>query len=279
MEELILEKLQGVYEGLGDSEKRVADYVLERPDDIIHYSITELAQHSGASEATIYRLCRKLDFDGFQHFKIALARELSVPRQSLLETEKIQDLEKLVKAIFDENLELIKGTLELLDLSVVKKAVDVMLDARRLVFFGVGRSSSIAEDGAFRFMLLGFASNSYNDPHAQVMVASTLTSEDVVVGISHSGMIRDIVKSLQVARESGARTIAITSGIGSPMTEVADIVLYCAAGRKRSSEFLTNRVGEMVVVDMLYKCALSMLKEKVFPHFSNLSEMLKPKRF
>ncbi|MCD6253835.1 MAG: MurR/RpiR family transcriptional regulator [Thermotogae bacterium] len=276
---MILEKLQGVYGSLGDSEKRVADYILERPDDVIHYSITELARHSGASEATIYRLCRKLDFDGFQHFKIALARELSVPRQSLLETEEIQDLEKLVRTIFDENLELIKGSLELLDLSAVKEAVDVMLDARRLVFFGVGRSSPIAEEGAFRFMLLGFASNSYSDPHAQVMVASTLTSEDVVVGISHSGMIRDIVKSLQVARESGAKTIAITSGIGSPMTEVADIILYCAAGRKQSSEFLTNRVGEMVVVDMLYKCVLSMIREKVFPHFNNLSEMLKPKRF
>lgn len=276
---MILEKLQGIYESLGDSEKRVASYILERPDDVIHYSITELARHSGASEATIYRLCRKLDFDGYQHFKIALARELSVPKEDALEAEEIHDLDKLVRAILNENLGLIQGTMELLDVNTVKQATEAILESRRLVFFGVGRSGPIAEEGAFRFMLLGFATSSYSDPHAQVMVASTLTSDDVVVGISHSGMIRDIVKSMQVAKDSGAKTIAITSGIGSPLTDVADIVLYCAAGRKRSSEFLTNRVGEMVIVDVLYKCVLSAMRDRVFPHFNNLSEILRPKRF
>jgi len=65
---LILEKLKGIFDSLGESEKRAARYILERPDDVIHYSITEFAHHCETSEATIYRLCRKLGFSGYHVF-------------------------------------------------------------------------------------------------------------------------------------------------------------------------------------------------------------------
>ncbi|HHF08718.1 MAG TPA: MurR/RpiR family transcriptional regulator, partial [Kosmotoga arenicorallina] len=76
---MIIPRLKGLYDSLGTSEKKVANYIITRADDVIHYTITELAHFSGSSEATVYRLVKKLGFSGYQSFKITLARELSVP--------------------------------------------------------------------------------------------------------------------------------------------------------------------------------------------------------
>lgn len=276
---LILAKLKGIFNSLSGSEKLAANYILERPDDVIHYSITEFARHCGASEATIYRLCRKLGFSGYQNFKITLARELSFPKDDIVEKGNKKNLREFVEEIFIENFELMKDTQELLDFSSLSKAVEIILNSNRILFFGVGRSGALAQDASLRFALLGFPSAYYIDPHAQVMVSASLSDKDAVIGISHSGMIRDIVKSLQVARDSGAKVISITSGIDSHITKVSNVSLYCAAGKKHPSDFYVSRIGELIVIDILYKAVLFKIKDKAERHFENLDEVLKPKRF
>jgi len=274
---LILEKLKGIFDSLGESEKRAARYILERPDDVIHYSITEFAHHCETSEATIYRLCRKLGFSGYHDFKIYLARELSFPREVMKRVEG--DFSSFVEMVVNDNVDILRSTKEILDIHQLEKAVDLILDSDRLIFFGVGRSSPIAQDGSLRFALLGFRTSYYSDPHAQVMVAAGLSENDVVVAISHTGMIRDIVKSVQVAKSSKARTIAITAGMKSPLAGEADITLHVALGKEQAWDFLNNRIGEMLMIDLLYRCVLYKLGEKMDTHFENLREVLRPKRF
>ncbi len=280
VESLILTVLEGMYNSLGESEKLVADYVIKRPDDVIHYSITEFSMHCKASEATIYRLCRKIGFDGYQQFKIALARELTLPSGKFTSLEEVKDFPGFVSAMFDESIGILKDTRQLLDVEQLQKGVKLILNAKRLLFFGVGRSASIAKDGSLRFAILGFHTVSYSDPHAQVMVGAGLTKFDVVIGISHSGAIRDIVKSMEVARDTGAKTIAITAGINSPITEVADVILHCAAGKEHLGNFLNNRIGEFTIMNVLYRSVLLKMGEKINPHLDNLyNKILKPKRF
>lgn len=277
---MILTVIHGMYNSLSDSEKLVADYILKRPDDVIHYSITEFAMHCGTSEATIYRLCRKIGFDGYQQFKIALARELSVPSEENVSLEEISDFQSFVKYIIEEDISLLQETLKLIRSDEIQKAVEAILKADRVLLFGVGRSAAIAQDGSLRFSLLGIHASSYSDPHAQVMIAAGLTDSDVVIGISHSGMIRDIVKSMEVSKNNGAITIAITAGINSPITQVSDIVLYCAAGKEQVGSFFDSRVVEFGMIDILYRSLILTKKEKLNPHLNHLYEnVLKPKRF
>jgi glucosamine--fructose-6-phosphate aminotransferase (isomerizing) len=57
-----------------------------------------------------------------------------------------------------------------------------------------------------------------------------LTKDTLVVGISQSGETRDTVRAMRLARESGARTLAITNHMGTQVTREADRVLYTRAG-------------------------------------------------
>jgi len=52
----------------------------------------------------------------------------------------------------------------------------------------------------------------------------------LVIGITQSGETRDTIEALKLAREKGARTVAITNMMGSQVTREVDSVLYTRAG-------------------------------------------------
>ncbi len=278
---MILTKLRGLYRSLSETEKRVADYLLERPDDVIHYTITELAHFADVSETTVYRVVRKLGFNGYQEFKIGLARELATPRPIVSKTLNVDDkVEDVLIKVVNDDIQAIRDTSEVLKAEDVKYVAERMLRSRRVVFLGVGSSGKIAEEAAARFARVGIYTSAYSDPHMQVIVGAMLDKEDMAIAISHSGTIRDTVKSLQVAKDSGAFTVSITSGMGSPITQASDIVLYSSVRRDPyMEEFTSSRIPEMLVLDVLFT-VITLEAYKAHPDmFRKIDEVLKPKRY
>ena len=65
------------YETFSKAEKKVADYIIENPNNILPLFITELSNICGASTASIVRFAKKLGYDGYHQLKFALAKESS----------------------------------------------------------------------------------------------------------------------------------------------------------------------------------------------------------
>ncbi len=57
-----------------------------------------------------------------------------------------------------------------------------------------------------------------------------LSKDTLVIGISQSGETRDTVNAMKLARERGARTLAITNMMGTQITRETDAVLYTRCG-------------------------------------------------
>ncbi|MEN3009282.1 MurR/RpiR family transcriptional regulator [Pseudothermotoga sp.] len=270
---MILDSLLGIYDKLSDAEKKVASYIIERPDDVIHYSITEFARIIGVSETTIYRLIRKLKFDGYQSFKIELTRQ----------TSGVKVFPITSKDAFNEGIEQIKSLVDRLASTLkkedIERAAEWIVQSQKTIFFGVGLSAVAAEYGSLLLSLLGLPSFYYNDPHVQVIVATSLCEKDLVISVSHSGNIRDTVKSTQVAKDVGAKTIAITAGMNSALASVADLVLYSPVARFEKHEFLRGNLGELAVVEILFRTVLRKTYAEKEEHLNGLSEVLKPKRY
>jgi glutamine---fructose-6-phosphate transaminase (isomerizing) len=57
-----------------------------------------------------------------------------------------------------------------------------------------------------------------------------LSKDTLVIGISQSGETADVLAAMQLAREKGARTVAITNMMGSQLTREVDSVLYTRTG-------------------------------------------------
>ena len=73
----------------------------------------------------------------------------------------------------------------------------------------------------------------------------------LVIGISQSGETRDTIEAMKLAREKGARTVAITNMMGSQITREVDSVLYTRCGLEvgvAASKTFTAQVSLLYLV-------------------------------
>jgi glucosamine--fructose-6-phosphate aminotransferase (isomerizing) len=82
-----------------------------------------------------------------------------------------------------------------------------------------------------------------------------LTRDTLVVGISQSGETRDTIHAVRLARESGARTVAITNMMGTQITQEVEKVLYTRAGIEMSVAATKTFTAQ---VTLLYLLALQL---------------------
>jgi glucosamine--fructose-6-phosphate aminotransferase (isomerizing) len=78
-----------------------------------------------------------------------------------------------------------------------------------------------------------------------------INERDLVIGITQSGETRDTIEALKLARERGARTVAITNMMGSQVTREVDSVLYTRAGLEMgvaASKTFTAQVALLYLV-------------------------------
>jgi DNA-binding MurR/RpiR family transcriptional regulator len=184
--------------------------------------IAELAQLAKVSEGTVISFCNTLGFKGYQALKLALAVDLAEPQRVLvgdLTPSNSDDVETLAAKVFHADLQALEDTLKLLDPEAVGAAIDALAGAKRVALFAVGTSLPVAVDAASRFMRIGVPLHFEQDAHHQAILASLLMAGDVALAISHSGRSREPTECLQLARDAGATTIALTGRHPSPLTD------------------------------------------------------------
>lgn len=241
-----------LYPSLGAAEKRVADFLMADPSRVLPLSITELAEQSGGSEATIVRLAKRLGFSGYQQLKISIAQEENVG--GITENIEANDsvAEIFAKVCNDVYCSLEK-TRRTLDADQLERCCESLLAAREILIFGLGNSASVATDFAHKLLRLGLKATAYTDNHMQAIAAAHTDAASFVVGISHSGSSRDIVQALQLARGNGAVTAAITGAGKSPVTKTCDYVLHTVADEVNYNILgLTSRIAQLAIIDTMY---------------------------
>jgi DNA-binding MurR/RpiR family transcriptional regulator len=276
-----LVRLRSIYDDLKEAERRAADYILAQPGDIINLPIGEVAERSGASEATVFRLCRRLGFSGFQAMKITLAKDLVEPlaaiHEEIIETDTAG---RVTQKVFQSSIQTLMETLRVLSPEVMEQATAVLAGARRLEFYGVGGSGAIAQDAMHKFLRTGIDCVAYTDPHLQVMGASLLGPADVAVGISHSGSSKDVIQALGVARRAGAKTIGITNHMRSPMVKTVDLCLFTASRETIfRSEAMSSRLAQLAILDSLFVAVSLARKEAALEAVQRIRQAIALKRY
>mgnify|MGYP005936681447 CR=1 FL=1 len=123
----------------------------------------------------------------------------------------------------------INGTQNTLSPDAVDEAVALLHKARQVYCLGQGGSMLIANDICARFASISTKFRTAGDSHLQLVTASLMTEEDVVLFVSYSGATRDMLETLKVAKAAGAKVILLTHYEDSPGAKMADIVLLCGA--------------------------------------------------
>jgi RpiR family transcriptional regulator, carbohydrate utilization regulator len=274
-------KIRAAYHGLSPKLQSIAAHILEHPRDVIHLSISQLAEETFCSEATIFRLCKLIGFAGYQDLKIALASDVTEkPMQNLHEEVSLDDdMMTVAQKVFQSNLVGITDTLHVLDPGSLEQAVLLLNGAQRIEFYGNGGSGLIAVDAYHKFMRTGLDCIAHTDSHFQVMSAGLLKENSVVVGISHSGSNKDILEAIRIAKNAGAKTIAITSYQKSPLSQIVDITLYTATRETCfRTEAMSARLAQLCLIDTLYMGVSLLREEETVSNIKVIRKMISLKR-
>jgi DNA-binding MurR/RpiR family transcriptional regulator len=196
--------------------------------------------------------------NGYRQFKIELARETCSPgTMAYSEAPAGETLANLAQRIFATNIQALHNTHRVLDIEVLEQAVAAVARARRVDIYATGGAGVAARELHFKFIQLGTNANAFLDSQMQVMSAVSMTHEDVGIGISHSGLQRQVAEALKLAGSGGATTVALTSFSATPVAEAADIVLYTASlGADVAHDSPSVRNAQLAVVDVLYEALL-----------------------
>ena len=248
----ILANIDQMRNSLRKSEIKVAEYVLKHPSQVIHMRIVDLAQEAQVSEPTIVRFCRAILCNGFQEFKVKLAQDLAVANNigqfAIAEDDSIEDI---CEKVADTTIQRMHQVKEQLLPEQVAEASKAISHARRLEFYGFGASGAVATDALHKFFRLQIATAAYSDPHMQSMSAVSLNEQDVVVAISQSGRTKDLLHSVELAQNYGARVISLAPE-NTPLSFSADLPIHINIDED-TDQFtpMTSRIAHLMVIDML----------------------------
>lgn len=256
----MLARIAAVRDQIRPSERKLADYAMAHPGDVINLSMAELADRVGVSEPTVARFCAALGCRGFREFKIKLAQDIAggMPflHQDLsaggeLNAEGGVPGAVLAGKLFDRTIATLMQVRNSLPAEAVDRAADVLAAARRIEFYGSGNSGTVAEDIQRKFFRLGMPTVAYTDSHVYFASALTLAKGDAVVAVSSTGRTRDILDAVRNARKAGADVVALTRS-GSPLAEMATVSLVAdIADDFDIHSPMTVRIAHLVLGDIL----------------------------
>lgn len=277
----VLARIQSVRQSLGPTGRRIADFIVQHPQEVVHMSVSEVAERTGASEGSIVGLCKSIGATGFQQLKIVLAQETVRPVQFIHEDlEPQDDAEAVARKIFQSNIQTLHDTQSVLDLRAMERAVRIIKSAKRVEIYGIGSSAPIAEDAHYRMLRIGLSAKAVVDSHVQAISASLTGPEVAVLTISHSGSTHETVTATRLAKEAGARTICITNFGKSPLQAFADVVLFTMARETRfRTEAMTSRLAQLAIIDVLIAYLALTDYDKAVDTIKHTFDVLSLKRF
>ena len=248
----ILSQIRRSRDALSPAEKRVAEHVLAHPRSALNDPIAEIARAASVSQPTVIRFCRSLGCEGLSDFKLRLASGLSgtVPVTHTQVTGEDSILELGVK-VLGNTASAILQVREQLNREQLARAIEVLAAAQRIEFYAVGHYGVVADDAQFKFLRFGVPSTSVTDGRLQALSAAVLRPGDVVVIVSSSGRVDDLLAVADTARERGAAVLAITAS-HSPLARKADVALIVDHAEDVETHVpMVSRILHLLVIDIL----------------------------
>jgi DNA-binding MurR/RpiR family transcriptional regulator len=254
IEKSVLDKILCIYKNLHEAEKKIADYVINNKEKVIEMTVSELANQSNVSEATIVRFCKKCDLKGFYDLKIKIAKDMVNSKDNNISNElDSSNITQSLQNILANKIEELKQTISMMNEENIKNILDAIKRARIVQFAAVGNTIPVAMDGTYKFNQLGISSVTNTIWETQLAFAYTLTKEDVIIVISNSGSSKELVALLEIANERQATTISITNHENSPVANKSKYHINTSTREKLFlDEFSFSRVSAMVVIEILY---------------------------
>lgn len=249
-EKTVKETLQEMYQNFFSAEKKVADFILANPEATVNANVSELAELSDVSDATVTRLCKHMGYQGYHQLRINLSRDLG-RKQGMVSAGKDGTAASLMQEAGNTIADLGKHIGE----EKVQECVKLLLECNYAHLVAVGNTAPLAQYMGFRLGRLGIRCTYNMLPEYFLNCINVAQRNDIVFAISQSGTSKNVVKAMELAKEKNLKTIAVTGSEYSPMSRMADCLLLSSVD-KQVFDYMKNfsHLNEMAVIDVVLEC-------------------------
>lgn len=226
-EDSVLHRIKENFGGLFSAEKRAAAYIMGHPEEVLSLNISELAQRSGAGEATIIRMCKHLGYQGFSQMKLLMSRDAGQARPHY--SKKTLDSASGLCSAMAARVAALAGPLTMDNLL---KAVKMIRSSKHVYVIAAGNTTPVAMDLCFRLGRCGTACSTSLLPEYGLNYINTGSQDDLLIVISRSGASRQVLQAMNLAAKNGMHTLAITGAPHMQLAQQADCVIPVEAEKE-----------------------------------------------
>lgn len=259
-------KLESLLNRGKGTEQRLARFLLDSRDNFVAMNVAELAQAAGVSSASVIRFTRQMGYRGYSDFKVDyLSDEKQYKAESLSGSlNPYDDTEQIIAKSGQMFITAIEKSLELLDPNTMDEIAQKIVEAKRIILFGVGTSAIVAYDIFYKLIRVNKYALFSPDLHVQLSYSSNVDADDLVIAITAKGNTPDINHMLKLANKKGCSTIVLTRFGQDEAVRLADLVLpYFYDEQLFQTGVITPQVLQMVVFDTLFFKYLTLTNEDV----------------
>ena len=173
------------HEHLTETEKKVINFINMNVEAISSMSISDVAEKTFSSPATVSRTIKKCGISGFAELRYLLTQETQT---------KKDDVD--VNEIFNKSLLEVSNTIDHLSIDTILDVVKEIRSAKRIYLLSRGLSEHVAQEFALKLQILGFNVFENSDPAIMQEMTSHVKKQELVIIFSLSGKTRSTAASL-----------------------------------------------------------------------------------
>ncbi|MGN0454294.1 MAG: MurR/RpiR family transcriptional regulator [Ruminococcus sp.] len=271
----LLTRIDMKMNGFSKGQKRIALYIVEHYDKAAFMTASKLGETVGVSESTVVRFATEIGYDGYPKLQQAMQEMI---RDKLTSVQRIEVTstrigeEDVLTSILNQDIDIIRRTIEETDHEAFISAVEHIVKAKRIYIFGVRSTASLAHFLGYYLELMFdnvriITTTSHTQTYEQMF---RISEDDVFIGISFPRYSNMAVDAMRFARGRGADVIAVTDSMISPLVANADQVLLA---RSDMASIVDSLVAPMSLMNALVVAAVLKRKQEVVDTFKQLEEV------
>lgn len=232
------------------TEKKIHDYVILNPEQVIYESLSSIAEKLDVGEATIVRYFKKLGYKNFVLFKMAI--------YNACEDIRIKKNAPFIENITENMMDVIQNTKSIINMEAINQAAEIITSCDHILVSGMGISYTTAQDMFSKLLRLGLRAFVINDSHFSYMVTPQLNEKSCAILYSFSGETEEMVQLAKNCKKQNVPVIVISNYKNSTLCHLADVFLQTNGfDNDINGGFFSSKVSQIYVCDVLITaCAL-----------------------
>lgn len=250
----ILERVRNQYETFGKVQRRIADYILEHPDEACFLSLKDFTKQVGVTEVTVLNFTKKIGLKNYLELKRDLQEYIQrwlAPNDKIKQAiTSITEGENLYEKVIRNEKEVLTESYRFASIEDLKKAVLLMESSKRIYIAAHGVSRAVAAFLEQRLFFLGvdvYTVNVY-DSRGTATILNGSSPEDLFFLITLPNYSEEVLSLADYLSSRKRPFIALTDRLSSPLCAGAAVSFACSTN---DSIFFNTITAPISIVNLI----------------------------